>query len=411
MCVMDNVLSLTVLFMHMSYGVAVCNRFACLLVEPTPDDDCADPNDCPDPSSDSGSVSSSHGSLCAVLLVSKAENSGDLCLSHSFSSSTSIDRELSPSPCLLSSSDDANSGDCATVAAPDGLRDLIYFTFNNLSSCNLPSMVEQFSESVEDIYLPWVAVYLVERASIEPNFHALYLRFLDHLANSSLYSLTLMESYRRVGLAVNADLSFDLSFDRVILNNLGHWLGLQTLARGVPVCADTLPLSDIVLTASRRGPQDLQLAVPFVAQIFMAASSSVAFQPSLPCFRELLSLLARLHMYPHVGLRCSLEIEILFNHLSLQLSDFQSSSEYCQQDATFSVHGMCEDEHREHEESIWSSMKREAVLPSDLCRMSLMKHLSATTTGNTMTARRCPCKKRRRGQWNNRDLEGCNLRR
>ena len=126
-----------------------------------------------------------------------------------------------------------------------------------------------------------------------------------------------MESYRRIGLAVNADLSFDFSFDRAILNNLGHWLGLQTLARGVPVCADTLPLSDIVLTASRRGPQDLQLAVPFVAQIFMAASSSVAFQPSLPCFRELLSLLARLHMYPHVGLRCSLEIEILFNHASL----------------------------------------------------------------------------------------------
>ena len=59
---------------------------------------------------------------------------------------------------------------------------------NNLSSCNLPSMVEQFSESVEDIYLPWVAVYLVERASIEPNLHTLYLRFLDHLADSSLYS-------------------------------------------------------------------------------------------------------------------------------------------------------------------------------------------------------------------------------
>ena len=36
----------------MSYGVDVCNRFACLLVEPTPDD-CADPtirSDCPDSS-------------------------------------------------------------------------------------------------------------------------------------------------------------------------------------------------------------------------------------------------------------------------------------------------------------------------------------------------------------------------
>ena len=56
---------------------------------------------------------------------------------------------------------------------------------------------------------------------------------------------------------------------------------------------------------------------------------------------------------------------------------------------------MALDKHREREESVWSSMKREAslqsapnhVLPaSDLCRMSLMKQLSATTTGNTMTA-------------------------
>ena len=38
--------------------------------------------------------------------------------------------------------------------------------------------------------IPWVAVYLVERASIEPNLHTLIiLTFLDHLADSSLNSL------------------------------------------------------------------------------------------------------------------------------------------------------------------------------------------------------------------------------
>ena len=147
-----------------------------------------------------------------------------------------------------------------------------------------------------------MAVYLVERASIEPNLHTLYLHFLDHLADPSLNNLTLEESYRRIGLAFNADLLFNLSFDSAILKNLSHWLGLQTLAKGLPVSAEALPLLDIVITASRRGPQDLLFAVPFVAQIFMAASSSMAFQPSLPCFREVLSLLARLHGYPHVQL-------------------------------------------------------------------------------------------------------------
>ena len=58
--------------------------------------------------------------------------------------------------------------------------------------------------------------------------------------------------------------SFNLSFDRAILKNLCHWLGLQTLARGVPISAEALPLSDIVITASCRGPQDLLFAVPFI---------------------------------------------------------------------------------------------------------------------------------------------------
>ena len=81
-----------------SYGVDVCNRFACLLVEPTPDD-CADPtirSDCPDSScmnsscltpqlspaislsSNSSSVPSSHGTHPAILVVSKAENISNL---------------------------------------------------------------------------------------------------------------------------------------------------------------------------------------------------------------------------------------------------------------------------------------------------------------------------------------------
>ena len=97
-----------------------------------------------------------------------------------------------------------------------------------------------------DIYLPWVAVYLVERASIELNLHTLYLHFLDHLADSSLNSLTLEESYRRIGLDFNADSSFNLSFDSAILKNLSHWLGLQTLTKGIPVSAEALPLLDIV---------------------------------------------------------------------------------------------------------------------------------------------------------------------
>ena len=76
------------------------------------------------------------------------------------------------------------------------------------------------------------------------------------LIHASLNSLTLEESYRRIGLAFNADLSFNLSFDSAILKNpiVMYWLGLQTLVKGLPVSAEALPLLDIVITASCRGP-------------------------------------------------------------------------------------------------------------------------------------------------------------
>ena len=91
--------------------------------------------------------------------------------------------------------------------------------------------------------------------------------------SSLMIGLTLQETYRHIGLALHVDLSFDLSFDKAILKNLGSWLGLQTLGRGIPVSSE-------VVTAFHRGSEDLLFAIPFVVQIFMAGSSRMAF---LPC--------------------------------------------------------------------------------------------------------------------------------
>ena len=101
--------------------------------------------------------------------------------------------------------------------------------------------------------------------------------------DSPMVGLTLQETYKHIGLALHADMSFDLSFDKAILKNLGHWLGLQTLGRGIPVSSEDLPLWDIVVTPFHRGSEDLLFAIPFVAQIFTAGSSSVAFLPCPLC--------------------------------------------------------------------------------------------------------------------------------
>ena len=131
----------------------------------------------------SGSVSTSYDFHLAVSSIPRAECCDIPSHPHTISSPT-VDGES-----LLSSSSAASSDVYETVVPPDSLKDLICFTFHNLSSCSLRSVAAPFSESVKDIYLPWVALYLIERASIKPNLHNLYLDFLDHLMDSSLIGL------------------------------------------------------------------------------------------------------------------------------------------------------------------------------------------------------------------------------
>ena len=77
---------------------------------------------------------------------------------------------------------------------------------------------------------------------------------------SEKYNLLIMYTTNNncLGTALHADLSFDLSFDRVVLKNLDS----LTLARNIPVSAEALPLLDIVVTAFHIGSQDLLLAFP-----------------------------------------------------------------------------------------------------------------------------------------------------
>ena len=59
--------------------------------------------------------------------------------------------------------------------------------------------MEEFSSLVGEEHYAWVAQYLVvKRASIEPNFHNLYMSFLDVLGSNQLRKTTLRETYRNI---------------------------------------------------------------------------------------------------------------------------------------------------------------------------------------------------------------------
>lgn len=65
--------------------------------------------------------------------------------------------------------------------------------------CLLPPQMEEFRGLVEEQYYDWVAQYLVmKRASIEPNFHNLYMSFLNSLHSSTLRKSVLSETFRNI---------------------------------------------------------------------------------------------------------------------------------------------------------------------------------------------------------------------
>jgi len=66
--------------------------------------------------------------------------------------------------------------------------------------------------------------------------------------------------------------------DRSLLKNLGHWLGMITLAKNKPILLDDIDLKMLLVEAYNKGHQELLFTVPFIAKILEScAKSKVCF--------------------------------------------------------------------------------------------------------------------------------------
>merc|ERR1719186_523680 len=211
-------------------------------------------------------------------------------------------------------------------------QDKISFIFNNLSLINLTAKTSDLKEvlKIEEnlTHAKWLAQYLVmKRASIEPNFHALYSQFLVVLKSSRLYDEVVKETYKNIGILLKADKSAANFSDRSLLKNLGHWLGLMLLARNKPILMDDLDMKQLIIDAYHGGQQekqqDLLYVVPFGAKVLESAAKSRVFKPPCPWTMGLMNLLAELHAEPDLKLNLKFEIEVLCKTLNLEISELR----------------------------------------------------------------------------------------
>ncbi|KAI8097006.1 CCR4-Not complex component, Not1-domain-containing protein [Halteromyces radiatus] len=231
-------------------------------------------------------------------------------------------------PVLRESSDEGN-GDVITniqyETPPEAVQDKILFIINNVARNNLDSKLTELQEHLEKSSYQWFSNYLVvKRASIEPNYHDLYLLLLDAINSRLLREHVLRETYANIQILLNSEKTVSSSSERSLLKNLGSWLGGMTLARNKPIRHKNMAFKELLLEGydSNR----LIVVIPFVCKVLEQCSNSKVFKPPNPWVMAILKLLVELYQFADLKLNLKFEIEVLCKSLSLELKDIEATS-------------------------------------------------------------------------------------
>ncbi|XP_071698546.1 uncharacterized protein [Rutidosis leptorrhynchoides] len=210
-------------------------------------------------------------------------------------------------------------------APPSETQDKISFIINNLSAANIEAKAKEFTEVLKEQYYPWFAQYMVmKRASIEPNFHDLYLKFLEKANSKTLTREIVQATYENCKVLLGSDLIKSSSEERSLLKNLGGWLGKITISRNHVLRAREIDPKALIIEAYEKG---LMIAViPFCSKILEACHNSLAYQPPNPWTMGILGLLAEIYAMPNLKMNLKFEIEVLFKNLNVDLKAVNPSS-------------------------------------------------------------------------------------
>lgn len=205
------------------------------------------------------------------------------------------------------------------------VQDKILFIVNNISTANMEAKSKEFNEVLKEQYYPWFAQYMVmKRASIEPNFHDLYLKFLDKVSSKVLNKEIVKATYENCKVLLRSDLIKSSSEERSLLKNLGSWLGKFTIGRNQVLRAKELDPKVLIIEAYEKG---LMIAViPFTSKILEPCQNSLAYQPPNPWTMGILSLLAEIYNLPNLKMNLKFDIEVLFKNLAVDMKDVKPTS-------------------------------------------------------------------------------------
>ncbi|KMZ57698.1 hypothetical protein ZOSMA_82G00100 [Zostera marina] len=219
----------------------------------------------------------------------------------------------------------AESRDTQIEAPSSEIHDKILFIINNISMTNIDTKAKEINDVLNDLYYPWFAQHMVmKRASIEPNFHDLYLKFLDTINSRLLNKEILKATYENCKALLLSNRVKSSSEERSLLKNLGSWLGKCTIGRNQALRAREIDPKVLIIEAYEKG---LMIAVvPFTSKILESCQFSLAYQPPNPWTMAILGLLNEIYNLPYLKMNLKFDIEVLFKNLHVDFKDVQPTS-------------------------------------------------------------------------------------
>lgn len=162
--------------------------------------------------------------------------------------------------------------------------------------------------------------------TIEHNFHTLYCNLVDVFGQPELSRLIVRETFRNIRVLLRSDKGIANFSDRSLLKNLGHWLGMLTLAKNKPILMIDMDIKSLIMEAFSKGQQELLYVIPFVGKVMESCSKSKVFRPKNPWTMAIMNLLAELHREPDLKLNLKFEIEVLCKNLDLEVAKLTPTS-------------------------------------------------------------------------------------
>ncbi|CAK9174200.1 unnamed protein product, partial [Ilex paraguariensis] len=205
------------------------------------------------------------------------------------------------------------------VEAPASeIQDKLSFIINNLSATNIEAKAKEFTEILKEQYYPWFAQYMVmKRASIEYNFHDLYVNFMDKVNSKPLNKEILQATYENCKVLLGSELTKSSSEERSLLKNLGTWLGKITISKNQVLRAQEIDPKSLIIEAYEKG--FMIAVIPFISKVLESCHCSLAYQPPNPWTMGILGLLVEIYVIPNLKMCLKYEIELLFRTIGVDM--------------------------------------------------------------------------------------------